>query len=316
MRKFLVKFVVFCSVIGIMATLISTLGDNGLKHSSLFEWSAWNDIFQGRVDDDVVIFGSSRGYGSYNPEIIETVAGCSCMNLSMTGYTMTQIVQRYKAYIENNAKPKLIVLNVDYHVTFDICDYPYDLSQYLPYYDSKFFDDYFSSIGIGWPKRNLPFLKYSDYVDVFWTGIRENFRPSKTDHYKGYMNKPYPFDGKEFNLMLDNGDSIDVPCSHEAFELCDWMIEDCQSRGIDVAICRVPYYEKATALFNHSEKVDDYLQNTTRKYNIPFFDYSHVEIESDTAYFSNATHLNARGAEVVSKLLGNDIAKLMTKNNN
>jgi len=75
-----------------------------------------------------------------------------------------------------------------------------------------------------------------------------------------------------------------------------------------------PVYYRATQKLVNKKKINDLIRSFSRKYNIPYLDYTNDRICFDTAYFHIAVHLNSRGAELFSTKLANDIKALKITN--
>ncbi len=315
MRKFLYNIVSFSLIFFVSAMVMSTIADNGLKKSSKQEWKSWNDIFNHKINETIVILGSSRALGGYNPLIIENRLNLSCYNLGMNGYTIDLIKQRFQVLIKYNTKPKTVILNLDYTTTFEICNWPYQMSQYLPYMDEELFNNYFDRIAVSWAERHIPLYKYQTMIDKFFIGIQEFFshEHETTGVYKGYVNNTVHFEGTKLQDILKDGKPIKVYADDDAILIFDEFIKSLTNNGINVILVLAPYYHVVSHNFDENKKkFDNAVNDVANKYNVNILDYTNY-LSNDTIYFCNGTHLNRLGAKIFTEKLSEDLIYLFKK---
>jgi len=93
-----------------------------------------NRIMSGQVNAEIVISGSSRALTHYEAEIIEKMTGYSTFNIGRNGSQTDMQLAFLKAYLQNNAKPKLVIHNLDLY-SFQTSKEIFDPAQYMPYLD-------------------------------------------------------------------------------------------------------------------------------------------------------------------------------------
>ena len=105
MNKFLMRIFVF--LLPIMAVLypadyfLSTyLSDS--KDYAAGEVKVWKDIYDGHVNSELVIYGSSRAWIHFSPKIIEDSLQISAYNLGMDGHNFSLQYLRHKELLKFN----------------------------------------------------------------------------------------------------------------------------------------------------------------------------------------------------------------------
>jgi hypothetical protein len=59
------------------------LADSGLKKMNNNIFGDWNNILEGQLNSDLIVLGSTRGYVSYDPRILQKTTGLTSHNLSI-----------------------------------------------------------------------------------------------------------------------------------------------------------------------------------------------------------------------------------------
>lgn len=116
MKKFLTKIALYVfPIVAIMYPLdlyfsksIKKMGDPS------GEIEVWEDIYNGTINADIAIYGSSRAACHINPKILEHSFGLRAYNLGMIATSFQLQYFRHIEYIKHNIKPKAIILSVDF----------------------------------------------------------------------------------------------------------------------------------------------------------------------------------------------------------
>ena len=88
-----------------------------LKNSNRFaekEYPTWNAIYEGKVNSDLLIFGSSRAWIHIDPTMISDSLGISSYNLGIDGHNFWLQNLRYRELLKYNKMPKFIICSLDY----------------------------------------------------------------------------------------------------------------------------------------------------------------------------------------------------------
>ncbi|MFV0148791.1 hypothetical protein OBK08_12595 [Empedobacter falsenii] len=85
------------------------------------------------------------------------------------------------------------------------------------------------------------------------------------------------------------------------------IIEDLQKLNTSVILINSPeYIAQIESQINRNEVIKLY-KSISEKYNIPFIDYSNDSMNYQKNLFYNSNHLNAKGADIFTKKLAEDI---------
>ena len=114
---------------------------------------------------------------------------------------------------------------------------------------------------------------------------------------------------KQFKISIDSSLLI-------AFE--NYLIE-CKQKKIDLIFVYTPEYIEGQHFVSNREFVIDIYNGLSKKYDIPFYNFSNDELSFDKKYFYNSSHLNKTGSALFTKklidLLQQDIQKQHTARN-
>lgn len=77
------------------------------------EYPVWNDLYEGKINADVVVYGSSRACYHFDTKLLEDGLAKSCYNLGIEGHNFWLEYLRHKVLLKYNKKPKYILLSID-----------------------------------------------------------------------------------------------------------------------------------------------------------------------------------------------------------
>ncbi len=187
MKKFLIRTLLFISPVVLFTFLADWLITRSLQKSKQGNFGVWNDLFNGKVNSDIAIYGSSRAWVHIDPKIIEDSLGTNAYNFGVDGHYFHMQYLRHTLLVKNNKTPKLIILSLD-NVTLDKRIDLYQPEQFLPYFSNpqivsavklyKGFDCY---------DYILPFVRYIGEKKATNKALSIIFSGSDTsDRYKGF----------------------------------------------------------------------------------------------------------------------------------
>ena len=118
MKKYILNILIFASPIVFIMFLADYLISNNLKtnHEYPGEIEVWNDIYQGNINSDIAIYGSSRAWVHINPKILKDSLNLKAYNFGIDGHNFWLQYLRHLEYLKYNKPPKIILLSVDYLV--------------------------------------------------------------------------------------------------------------------------------------------------------------------------------------------------------
>lgn len=136
--------------------------------------------------------------------------------------------------------------------------------------------------------------------------FRELYRIYFYSNYSNYTrNKGYT--GQNYKYTDSKLINEKIVISENKKEDLIAIINDLNKLGINVILINSPeYIYQINSQDNRNEIIDLY-KSIANKYNIPFIDYSGDSINYRKELFYNSNHLNAKGADVFTKKLAQDI---------
>ncbi|MDZ4665607.1 MAG: hypothetical protein SGJ15_12060 [Bacteroidota bacterium] len=184
---------VVCFTIGLYA--LRYLHWKGLLTQKQGYYAKYRTAFLEKNDFDVLFLGSSRVAMHYNTALFDSLTGSNSFNLSLSGATPRVSLAVLKAYLQNSALPKCILLETDLHnvnVDGDIMEF----NNYFPFFKNKTLLDEFDKID-----PRMKYFYYNAFYSWPYTGYR-NLNTSlhswlgingKIDDrfYKGYVRNDY-----------------------------------------------------------------------------------------------------------------------------
>lgn len=300
MRGFLFKLLIFSLVA--LATLVA--GDFALSrwmrkaHHPNNE--IWDEVMEGKVDADVVAFGSSRANTSFYPPVVDSVLKTSSWNLGVLGHHFQAEDLRYKMFRLHNRKPRIVVQFVD--PLFFSSEKAFDRVQFLPWFwDKEYRKSFRESFGTAFFFKNaFPFVRYHSFLP--WEVASDERRTERGFHtYESDIKNPFKPVFNESFIKDEN-----LPDQFITFIL------SLKKDGIKVVMVHPPEYK--TIVYNKGQRealrsVMDSIANLTRT---PYIDYSRMGMCSDSTNFIDIWHLNLKGAIEFSDSLANDIQRILS----
>ena len=284
--------------------------DVGLRKSRNVYFANWNDLYNSKINADLLIMGSSRAEFQISPKIIDSVLVLNSYNLGLSAWHFDMQYARFRMYLQHNKKPKYIIQNVDvygFSKRQDVVDSP----QFLPYIQDTIlqnvthnhkgeFDIY---------QQSIPLFKYKSESKLAIEGFLGFFGFSDlydtTTKYKGYRGNNYAWnkDFETFKKRYPKGAKYKF--DKEVIRQFNEYLAFCKRENIKVILVYAPEYFEVQSYYKNKNKLINLCQESVRKYGCQFLDYSKNSLCYNRDNFYNSQHLNKRGAELFSLDLGN-----------
>ncbi len=314
MKKFFIRVTLFVLPVIVLCYPLDMLISKQLKRSHILaheEYPVWNAVFDGKVNSDVVIYGSSRAWHHFDPAIIQDSLNVSAYNLGVDGQNFLLQHLRHKLLLKYNRKPKVIIYSLD-AFTLQRQQDLYNHDQLLPYmlWNSEIKKTVRHFSGFNFWDYEIPLIRYYSARDVLkntWnsTARSQNETPGRIRGYEGVVaswegdieqiRKELDDKGIRFDTLLIN--------SFKKFLL------ECKAKNISVILVFSPeYFEIQKFIKNRNEPMELY-RSLSKELSIPFFDFSDSDISHDKKFFYNCEHLNKTGAEQLTRQLCDTIKK-------
>lgn len=299
MKRFVIRFVVFVVALVPLSYLCDWIFTQMIIYGNRGYYAEWCDIYQGNIDADLVILGSSRAKRHFNPHIIEDSLNISAYNLGFTAATFDAVYLKFMEYYKNSAKkPKYVTLALDCG-SLEIRQNMFDHWRVLPFMmyhqDTKdillrykCFKSYY---------YYLPLVRYSGYC---YTIFRKFVLTRKILYHGYYVNDPIlqHWNEQEFqkNILKFSEGSNCFITEYEETLLRDFICF-CNNENIEVNLVYTPEFYLGQSFTSNRDSILKNFKMIADEYNIPFENFSLGAINRDTAFFSNVSHLNCKGAD-------------------
>jgi len=305
MRKFLVNICVFIIPIVLLSYPLDLFLSYEIKNTNKChgEFEVWNDIYNGEMDCELSIYGSSRAWGHIDPIIMEDTLNYNSYNFGIDGHNFWLQYLRHNEYLKYNSKPKIIVHSVDIF-TLQKRDDLYNMSQFLPY--MLWNNDLFKSISTykGYASVDcfIPLVRFR-HTSSSIKSLSKNDSPLRNKGFKGFWRKW----GPHFDNAMKLNDDYTVTLDSASLNLYEQFLEECRSSNIEVIMVYTPEFIDGQKFISNRKEVIDLYNELANKYGLLFLDYSDNYLCYDKQYFYNATHLNGNGADIFTKILAQNI---------
>ncbi|MEA5256488.1 hypothetical protein VB264_01760 [Arcicella aquatica] len=315
-QRFLKKIALLSFLIIISLYALAFVVDSGLRKSRNAYYASWNDLFDGKINADLLILGSSRAEFHISPKIIDSSLRLNSYNLGMSAWHFDMQFARFKLYLAHNKKPKYIIHNVDVYGFAKRADVV-NPEQFLPFINEPVitettrghkgeFDEY---------QQNIPLLKYKNQQALAWEGICNfvNFTSlyDTTTKYKGYRGNTYEWnhDFERFKKRYPKG--VRYTFDKTIKKQFEEYLAFCEKQHIKVVLLYAPEYYEVQPLYKNKHTMIKMCKEASERYHCYFLDYSKDSLCYQRKYFYNSQHLNKYGAEIFSQKLALDVKKLL-----
>jgi len=307
MRKFIIQLLLFLTPIIFIAYFVDVFISKNLKKSNTYaegEYSTWNDIIDGKINSDIVIYGSSRAWTQINPTMLSNELNLSTYNLGIDGHNFWLQHLRHSLLLENNTRPKLIIHSVDIFTLMKRKDL-YDFEQFLPYmlWNNKIRAKTISYNGFDLIDYVIPLIRYSKCRDVK-KNVFSMFKIDKDKEVriKGYQGQDWKWNS-DFDKAKKKMKNYDIKLDNASVLLFDKYLRECKDKKIEIVLVYTPEYIEGQKFVKNRDRIILLYRNFSKKYNIPFYDYSNDSMSIKKIYFYNAEHLNKKGSELFTQKL-------------
>jgi hypothetical protein len=308
MRKDVKYFLLFITPIIIIAYFVDVFISKNLKNSNRFaekEYPTWNAIYEGNVNSDLLIFGSSRAWVHIDPTMITDSLGISSYNLGIDGHNFWLQNLRYRELLKHNKKPKFIIFSLDY-LTLMKNKELYNSEQFLPFmlWNKDMKDATISYKGFSAIDYEIPLIRYYGNHDAIEKSLR---------YFTGHLSNPITrirgYRGREenWNSDFDNAKasmkSFKIKLDNPSIVLFENFLKECKANNIKLIFVYTPEYIEGQKFVSNREYIMGLYKKYSKQYQIPFYDFSNDSISYHKKYFYNVSHLNKVGSQLFTKKL-------------
>lgn len=304
MNRFLKNMLLFLMpIIGISFLLDNFLSNMLRQNTTLVkgEYAVWNDIFDGKINSDIIIIGSSRAWVHFDPTKITQKTGVSSYNIGIDGHPFLLQYLRYNILRKYNKKPRLLLVSVESNSLSKKLDL-YNHHQFLPYLRSNSEDlkeGLLQFNGFDSYDFKLPLVRfYGDFYifkELLYAGKPTNRVRGFESHERKWSNDLLEAK-KKFNSLQVKVDDI----STQKFKK---FIKENIEEEINVVLIYSPEFIEGQEFISNRDSIVKLYKKIGSDNKIPFIDFSKDSISYKKEYFYNATHLNKEGANLFTDRL-------------
>jgi hypothetical protein len=307
--KFFKKIIILSIAVVASMYALAYMVDTGLKQSRSDNFASWNDLYSSKINADLLIMGSSRAAFHISPQIIDSTLSLNSYNLGLSAWHFDMQYARFRMYLQHNHKPKYIIQNVDvygFSKRVDVADY----QQFLPYINDTIiqntiknhqgeFDVY---------QRNFPLLKYKNDSKIAFEGffnfVGFGYLYDTTSKYKGYQGNNYVWnkDFEKFKKRFPKGAKYKFDANIKS--QFNEFLSFCKKENIKVILVYAPEYFEVQPFYKNKNELINLCDESVKKYDCHFLDYSKSSLSYNRQYFYNSQHLNKYGSKLFSRDLG------------
>ena len=300
MRRFFFKLATFFIPAFLIAYSLDLYISNSFKKTNMAfgEYEVWNDIYNGNVNADIAIFGSSRAWLHFNPKLFESRLNKSTYNLGLDGHNFWLQYLRYKEYFKFNKHPETIIYSVDVFSLRKRKDL-YNKKQFLPYmlwnYDIYKFTRSYDGFSIG--DYFVPLLRYFGNVRV--KDFKKILSANENKKYRcqGFKGMDLKWDNESNDKVVNNQEYF-VDVDTASIILFKSFIKDLKAENINILFVYSPEYIGGQNIFKNRNEMIGMFTQLAKEFEVPFLDYSDSIISSDRKLFYNNLHLTKEGADL------------------
>lgn len=269
------------------------------------EYPTWNAILDGKLDSDILIYGSSRAWVHFDATKIGNSLHMPAYNLGIDGHHFRLQYLRHELALEHNPKPKLIIQALDDLTLVQRPDL-YNPDQFLPYmlWNSKIKDATMRYEGYNIYDYEIPLVRYYGKLDAFKQVRALELHPEKNipQRIRGYQGADQKWNS-DLNKAKSTLQDFHVKTDPDNILLFEKYLKECHTKNIKVVLVFSPQYIEGRNLIANHEEIIGIYKKFSKKYKIPFYDYSNDTISMQKKYFYNAMHLNKTGSQLFTEKL-------------
>jgi hypothetical protein len=281
-----------------------------LRKSRDGEFSVWNDIYDSKVNADIVVYGSSRAMVHMDPEIIRDSLNVNAYNLGLNGHNFWLQYFRHKELLKYNQTPKFIIHSVDIFTLVKRDDL-FHLEQFLPYMLFNRDIEQWTSSYQGFTAWDyyVPLIRYYGQYKTMGRVLKSSIMGStKADsaRYLGFSAQDQQWNDDLVKARIKFPD-YRVKLDSTSIQLFDQYLQECLNAGIAVVLVYSPEFVEGQDFVKNRTDIINTFHYFASKFNIPFLDYSNDSISYRRDYFYNASHLNSSGARIFTSKMIHDL---------
>lgn len=247
---------------------------------------------------DVVVLGNSRAECGYNIPILDSLTRKKWINLGISGYPFDiQYNLMYKRYLEQNDKPKFIILEISTITSFRRSLGPYNIEMfpYVGHNDFKAYNDMCHELTFA---DKMMFVKYFGKLDLVVKELQKFERPEKETNLK-----KIEWETKNDSINLTYKFNAEIMQSFCGF------LDECEEQDVKLILVCSPIFGDPTKRYYDLYRFWGNIKYYMAGKKVPILSYQDLYCR-DTSYFADPIHLNEYGGACFSIRLAHDLDSL------
>lgn len=274
-----------------------------VSHDTRYSHEKIYKIFNGKINADILIVGSSRAVNHYDTSVINNKTNKKTYNIGMNGGGVSEQLFLLKNYLQNNKNPHTIIINLDStSINEEQMGGSFDLNKYERFFRHKnIFEIYKAKRPLrAYIVKYIPFIYKNKYLKTF---IVNKIKGKPFPHNNGYIgiSELGKYDKKHDKKLVITS----KPESEDILKKIIKLSRTSSEHTIGIFSPQLDIYN------TNEEDVIEYLKEITNKSGICFYNYS--DFYKNKELFYDAMHLNHKGAEMFTKEILTPINTLCAK---
>ena len=298
MKKFILNLLIFAAILVVCDCVLGKVFDLMAANVKGGDTQVDNIICD-ELEDEVLVFGSSRAMHHYDPFILQDSLHRSCYNCGFDGARIILTYGRWKM-INQRYTPKMVVLEVTPGYDLLVDDNHAALTFLRRHYDRPSIDSICWDVDYTERYKNISqCFRYNSFPIKL---LVECIHPLRTVE-KGYQ----PKDKQMLYEPIVSSSDAEKVYEYDPLKLyyLERFIRECSGKA-QLIMCASPLYR------NTSDDVYQPVKEMAEKYGIPFLNhYCDSTFNFNKAYFYDSSLMNRSGATRYSEIIAHGVKQVL-----
>lgn len=316
------------AVLGLLCLLIKGCNYLVVDDANSYTRLTLHEFYESEEGIETIFLGTSHCFRAYEPELYEELTGEGAYNLGSssqnidTSYYLLKEALKYqdieKVYLDiyheflffNPDNRELVEANI-------ISDYMKPSLNKVNFILSRSSSEHYTN-------SFFPFRRDWQLLGDF-TYLKENLAKKRQDSYRNY--EPVVYDDEEYTSRgfvasyatlnpenfqwIPKSEKVDLSEDKSfALSYLEKIVELCRRENVELIFLTAPSYKEYLDTKDSYEEIHEYVKELAEKYQVTYWDFnvcSEEQLDLGAEDFMDADHLNASGAEKVTKCLSDFI---------
>lgn len=305
MRKFLSKLALFALLFYALNSLFALVLEHRVK---LDLWNRHHWLLSKEKETfDVTFVGSSRVMNMIDPDVVSDRADLKCLNLGIGGAGAADNYLLLHTFLQKN-RTKTVFLQVDYLIFHNYFSYPFADYIWLCYDNDPVVREVLIQQRGAlryylW--RIVPFLRFIEFSSQYRFFVGQDLPDGSSTPTNG---------GKHSVDLVGNPPDktyVKFKLDHESAKAVRNIVELCKENGVRVILFQAPLPNEIEELTDRTVS-DKYIAEFASVCDVEYLDFSRAYYDKPE-FFVDRHHLNSRGVQAFSEVLGKEVQKYFTR---